>query len=472
MTFTEAEDDSSPASPVATWPRSGPTGPLRSSRWASPTTRRSAPSTSPGSTWPGSAKYRNVRANPKWPSSSTRSPRQSMEGAHFLEIRGIAETAVGTHDPQGHLAPEIIRIHPRRILSFNVDPEHPGFAARDVAPADPGTRWPDMRAVEVARFGGPEVLDCTRAARSRPGPGPGRRGHVGLRRPLRRHHDPIRPGRRLLPDPAALRPRQWRRRHGDGHRRRRRPQLAGPRGGGAHRRAGGTGGYAELAAVDLDDCAAVPEGSTSSMPPPCSTTAPPRCASWRRPSPARGSGPSSSAPPAAWGFFSSSCWSARGAQVIGAARGRTKRDVVSEAGAHAAIDYGEAGWTELSSTPTGGRRPTLVLDGVGGRLGGEAFGLIADGGRFSAHGTPSGSFAPIDPGEARATGRGRDHHRRPPVRGRRPRPAPRCHPDRGRGRPGHPPVGQVMPLAEASKAHWRSKQRETLAKTLLVPDLR
>ena len=43
---------------------------------------------------------------------------------------------MGTHDPQGHLAPEIIRIHPRRIVSFNVDPDHPGFAARDVVPAD------------------------------------------------------------------------------------------------------------------------------------------------------------------------------------------------------------------------------------------------------------------------------------------------------------------------------------------------
>jgi pyridoxamine 5'-phosphate oxidase family protein len=59
----------------------------------------------------------------------------TMEGAHFLEIRGDAETAVGTHDPQGHLAPEIIRIRPRRVISFNVDPDHPGFAARDIGPA-------------------------------------------------------------------------------------------------------------------------------------------------------------------------------------------------------------------------------------------------------------------------------------------------------------------------------------------------
>jgi pyridoxamine 5'-phosphate oxidase family protein len=84
----------------------------------------------------GSAKYRNVEANPTVAFVVDEVTEQSMEGAHFLEIRGVAETAVGTHDPQGHLAPEIIRIHPRRIVSFNVDPDHPGFATRDVTPDD------------------------------------------------------------------------------------------------------------------------------------------------------------------------------------------------------------------------------------------------------------------------------------------------------------------------------------------------
>ena len=87
----------------------------------------------------GSAKYRNVQANPKVAFVVDEVTAQSMEGAHFLEIRGFAETAVGTHVPQGHLAPEIIRIHPWRIVSFNVDPDHPGFAARDVRPADRGS---------------------------------------------------------------------------------------------------------------------------------------------------------------------------------------------------------------------------------------------------------------------------------------------------------------------------------------------
>jgi pyridoxamine 5'-phosphate oxidase family protein len=81
-----------------------------------------------------SAKYRNVRANPHVAFVVDEVTAPTMEGSHFLEIRGDAETAVGPEDPTGHLAPDIIRIRPRRIISFNVDPDQPGFAARDIKP--------------------------------------------------------------------------------------------------------------------------------------------------------------------------------------------------------------------------------------------------------------------------------------------------------------------------------------------------
>jgi pyridoxamine 5'-phosphate oxidase family protein len=83
-----------------------------------------------------SAKYRNVRSNPHVAFVVDEVTAPTMEGAHFLEIRGVAQTAVGAHAPTGHLAAEIIRIHPRRVISFNVDPDHPGLAARDTEPAD------------------------------------------------------------------------------------------------------------------------------------------------------------------------------------------------------------------------------------------------------------------------------------------------------------------------------------------------
>ena len=84
----------------------------------------------------GSAKYRNVGANPHVAFVVDEVTAPTVEGAHFLEIRGDAEHAIGPADPTGHLAREIIRIRPRRVISFNVDPDHPGLATRDVEAAD------------------------------------------------------------------------------------------------------------------------------------------------------------------------------------------------------------------------------------------------------------------------------------------------------------------------------------------------
>jgi NADPH2:quinone reductase len=53
---------------------------------------------------------------------------------------------------------------------------------------------------------------------------------------------------------------------------------------------------------------------------------------------------------------------ARGVKVVGAARGSTKGDVVSEAGAAAVIDYGEAGWLDAALDATGGPdRPSCSM---------------------------------------------------------------------------------------------------------------
>ena len=91
---------------------------------------------------------------------------------------------------------------------------------------------------------------------------------------------------------------------------------------------------------------------------------------------------------------------ARGARVIGAARGNAKLDAVGEAGADVVVDYGQPGWTSSVLDATGGAGPAVVLDGVGGELGRAAYEVMADGGRFSAHGAPSGGFSAIDPADA------------------------------------------------------------------------
>lgn len=91
-----------------------------------------------------SAKYKNVQVNPRvaFVADDVPAPEKGAGGVRFLEIRGTAETAVAAEpDETGHLAPEIIRIRPRRVLSFNV--EGPGLRVRDGDGAGVRSeRWP------------------------------------------------------------------------------------------------------------------------------------------------------------------------------------------------------------------------------------------------------------------------------------------------------------------------------------------
>jgi NADPH2:quinone reductase len=105
---------------------------------------------------------------------------------------------------------------------------------------------------------------------------------------------------------------------------------------------------------------------------------------------------------------------------------------------------------------------------VGGAIGAAAFDLVADGGRFSAHGSPSGSFAGI----------GEDAARRRRVRVNTIRDLQYGAGDRSRlmkdilrqlaERRIAPLIGQTFPLAEAAKAHEAIEARRTVAKTLLL----
>ncbi|HEY1821045.1 MAG TPA: PPOX class F420-dependent oxidoreductase [Trebonia sp.] len=98
-----------------------------------------------------SAKYRNVQSNPNvaFVADDVPAPERGADGVRFLEIRGTAETVTappgdGQPSTDGHLAPEIIRIHPRRVLAYNIDPGRPGLQGRDVgADAVHGARRPD-----------------------------------------------------------------------------------------------------------------------------------------------------------------------------------------------------------------------------------------------------------------------------------------------------------------------------------------
>jgi pyridoxamine 5'-phosphate oxidase family protein len=79
-----------------------------------------------------SAKYHNVGINPQVAFVVDDVIGDGTSGLRFLEIRGLGEQArtdlPGEEGPSSYL----IRIHPRRLVSWNIDPEHPGMQACDI----------------------------------------------------------------------------------------------------------------------------------------------------------------------------------------------------------------------------------------------------------------------------------------------------------------------------------------------------
>jgi pyridoxamine 5'-phosphate oxidase family protein len=81
-----------------------------------------------------SAKFRNVLRNPMVAFVVDDVLSEGPAGVRFLEIRGLGEALSEQAPSEPGLAPEIIRIHPRRVLAYNLDPESPGLQVRVVEP--------------------------------------------------------------------------------------------------------------------------------------------------------------------------------------------------------------------------------------------------------------------------------------------------------------------------------------------------
>ncbi|MET9731415.1 zinc-binding dehydrogenase [Streptomyces sp. NPDC006458] len=157
---------------------------------------------------------------------------------------------------------------------------------------------------------------------------------------------------------------------------------------------------------------------------------------------------------------------ARGAHVVALARGEAKSDLVRELGAHAVVDPSAADWPDRARQALGGAAD-VVLDGVGGGLGLSAFALTADGGRFSAHGAPSGGFAPVDPDEAKRrdiTLFGIQDVQFSPTDLRRLTSTAFTEAVARRLRP---VIGEVFPLARADLAHAAIEGRKLVGKVVL-----
>lgn len=117
----------------------------------------------------------------------------------------------------------------------------------------------------------------------------------------------------------------------------------------------------------------------------------------------------------------------------------------------------------------GGLPVDVLLDGVGGTLGTEAFALVAQGGRVSAHGAASGDFAELDESDAKSRGillRGiADVQFEAPEMVRLATKAL----DEAAVRRLHPVIGRTFALADAADAHRAIAARSVSGKALLIP---
>ncbi|MEV8514841.1 zinc-binding dehydrogenase [Dactylosporangium sp. NPDC051484] len=153
---------------------------------------------------------------------------------------------------------------------------------------------------------------------------------------------------------------------------------------------------------------------------------------------------------------------AQGATVVAAARGAAKLERLRLLGADQVVDYSAPDWTAALEPVD------VALDGAGGDYGRAAFALVNDGGRFSGHGTPAGGFTTPDPEVARArgitaTGIAALQLRTASFRAYLGRALTAVAEKRLT-----PLVGQVFGLSEAAEAHRAIEQRTAIGKTLLA----
>lgn len=150
---------------------------------------------------------------------------------------------------------------------------------------------------------------------------------------------------------------------------------------------------------------------------------------------------------------------AAGAVVIGAARGARKLDFIREWGADQAVDYSVPDWTDQVG------EVDVVFDGTGGDIGSAAYTLLRPGGRFLAYGSSAGEFPKTEPAREGVTvvgilemGKGVDK-----------RAALTEMLAKAAAGEITPLVGQTFPLDQVWAAHEAIEARQTVGKTLLLP---
>jgi len=167
------------------------------------------------------------------------------------------------------------------------------------------------------------------------------------------------------------------------------------------------------------------------------------------------------------GILSVQLGRARASKVVAVARG-PKLARVRELGPAAVIDSEQPDWVEQVRTWLPDTGADVVLDNIGGTVGEAAFALAGSGGRFSAHGTPSGRFAAIATAEAerrRVTVTGIERVQMSDADRKR---YTEQALDEAVSGTFAPVIGQTFPIEEAARAHAAIEGRQIFGKTLLT----
>jgi len=158
---------------------------------------------------------------------------------------------------------------------------------------------------------------------------------------------------------------------------------------------------------------------------------------------------------------------ARAARVIAIARG-AKADRVRKQRPGAVIDSDGADWASQARAALPAAGADVVLDNVGGALGEASIALVADGGRFSGHGTPAGRFAQVDPESARRRGITASGIEAVQLSGDRLKHYTEQALAAAAAAQLDPVIGQVFALDQAGAAHAAIESRSVFGKTLLA----
>lgn len=218
---------------------------------------------------------------------------------------------------------------------------------------------------------------------------------------------------------------------------------------------GGSGGYAERAAVAAAGLTDVPDGLTPAEAVAMLADGRTALALFRAAAPGPGTTVLVAAAAGGVGGLLVQLAVGAGARVVAAVGSARKAAVAKELGAAVVVDYSMPGWDT--------DQVDVVFDGVGGAAGDMAYRMLRPGGRFFSYGMASGAFAP-------------SAEDRPDVSVTRGVPVT---PDQmaglvrdalseaaaGRLRP---VIGQSFPLERAADAHAAIEERATIGKTILV----